>query len=60
MKKFVNAFCNILLFFLFLSSEVFSHHSKNGESTEKKLSIGIEKKDVQIKFCTTKVTKKNL
>ena len=58
MKKFVNAFCNILLFFLFLSSEVFSHHSKNGESTEKKLSIGIEKKDVQIKFCTTKVTKK--
>ena len=41
-----------------MSSEAFSHHSKNGESTDKKFNIGTEKKDIQNKYCTTKVNKK--
>jgi len=58
MKKFIKPFCNILLIFLFLSSEAFSHHSKNGEQTEKKISIGKEKKDIQLQYCTSKLVKK--
>jgi hypothetical protein len=58
MKKFIKPFCSTLLIFLFLSSEAFSHHSKNGESIDKKFNIGTEKKDIQNKYCTTKVNKK--
>ena len=58
MKKLIKSISYILLIFLFSLTVAFSHHSKNGKGIEKKFNIGTEKKDIQNKYCTTKVSPK--
>lgn len=58
MKKLIKSISYILLIFLFSLTVAFSHHSKNGKGIEKKFNIGTEKKDIQNKYCTTKVSLK--
>ena len=58
MKKLIKSISYILLIFLFSLTVAFSHHSKNGKEIEKKFNIGTEKKDIQNKYCTTKVSQK--
>lgn len=58
MKKLIKSISYILLIFLFSLTVAFSHHSKNGKEIEKKFNIGTEKKDIQNKYCTTKVSPK--
>ena len=54
MKKF--------LFFLIIFSFTqynlsYSHHSKNGQSKIVKENLGLSEKDIENKYCTTKVKK---
>ena len=58
MKKLIKSISCISLIFIFSFSVAFSHHSKNGQSTVKKFKIGTERKEIQNKYCTTKVDKK--
>jgi len=59
MKKLMNLFHFILIISSLLFNQAFSHH-KNGEEKVTKENIGLEKKDIQNRYCTKKVSKINM